>query len=73
MDSCKCLEGFFEDKDSNTCKECVYPCSQCSGSATSCTTCKFEALMDLENNTCKCKTGYYEKEENCLCKDLLLL
>lgn len=54
---CNCVDGFYEDPTSKTCRACSSGCAKCS-SPTQCNTCVAQANGNL-NGQCTCETGTF--------------
>ena len=55
-----CPAGYYEDSSTTLCGQCTSPCSNCSGSATHCSTCVATYYLQPSSPTClqTCPNGY---------------
>lgn len=65
----ECLDGFYPEKNSRSCRSCNKECKTCD-SEKLCNTCNINYYFFKENREClsKCPDGYYIPENSQICK-----
>jgi hypothetical protein len=66
---CSCLYGYYSLGANNSCAQCKYPCSECSGpNINNCLYCDPDSMRTLTSSgTCKCNIGYYDTNSSTVC------
>ena len=64
--NCSCNSGYYETgADTLNCGKCLYPCLNCTGSSTNCTSCATTLDRGLKP-TCICNDNFYDNNSSCV-------
>ncbi|CAK89666.1 unnamed protein product, partial (macronuclear) [Paramecium tetraurelia] len=67
--TCKCIDGYYDEPGSSKCKKCSYKCETCEEQAEKCLSCPLNQLRTFDSTTgCLCPGEYYDQQNVIICQ-----
>ncbi|CAD8134634.1 unnamed protein product [Paramecium pentaurelia] len=66
--TCKCVDGYYEEDGIAQCQKCSYKCEKCDIQPDKCLSCPLNSLRKLDPiKRCYCPEEYFDKENETIC------